>query len=249
MASPDLQTLRMKAFTDMLRSGRSLFDEVTKETPQEEREAEFEDYKRRAKFKHNLDEEAKYDANKAMKEAKQAAMLAEYTWQEQYNLTAEQSATDLRSTSDFVITGERGRNINPGEKVKGKIIGGIEKFKHQTMEGNLMTVLTDKMTTIDLEMSALKRFEQGKAKYGGTITPKDAVRIAELKKQVNELNVLIGKNASARYKRGFGFRGPVNLYEKMQGKRGTKDEAVRATFNTYVKNIEDYKRYLDSLGR
>jgi len=248
MASPDLQTLRMKAFTDMLRSGRSLFDEVTKETPQEEREAEFEDYKRRAKFKHDLDEEAKYDANKAMKEAKQAAMLAEYTWQEQYNLTAEQSATDLRSTSDFrSIGGAANRPLNPGEKVKG--LFRIEKFKHQDMEGNLMTVLTDKMTTIDLEMSALKRFEQGKAKYGGTITPKDAARIAELKKQVNELNVLIGKDASARYKQGWGFKGPLNLYEKMQGKRGTKDEAVRATFNTYVKNIEDYKRYLDSLGR
>jgi len=248
MASPDLQTLRMKAFTDMMRSGRSLFEEITKETPDEKRESEWEDYKRRALFKHSLEEGAKYSAEKAMKEAKQAAMLAEYQWQETYNLTAEQSATDLRSTADFDTTGgvfNRPHEI--GEEVKG--LFRIEKFKHQTMDDNLMVVLKDKMETIDIEMAALKRFEQGKAKYGGTVTPQDQARIEELKKQVNELNLLIGKGGEKKYKKGFGWRGPQSLYEKMQKRRGTKDETVRSTFNSYVKNIEEYKAYLDRLSR
>tara|TARA_R100000458_G_C8215557_1_gene201633 strand:+ start:85 stop:855 length:771 start_codon:yes stop_codon:yes gene_type:complete len=256
MASPDLQTLRMKAFTDMMRSGRSLFEEITKETPDEKREAEWEDYKRRALFKHNLEEDAKYSAEKAMKEAKQTAMLAEYQWQETYNLTAEQSATDLRSTADFDTTiGLRNKEALPGER---RALFGTRKFKHKTMDDNLMVVLKDKMETIDIEMAALKRFEQGKAKYGGSILPQDQARIAQLKKEVNELYQLIGKDSTNRAYVGkrekgmdpdIGKRRGLNLYEKMQKRRGTKDETVRATFNTYAANIAEYKAYLDRLSR
>ena len=54
MASKDLQTLRMEAFTNMARSGKGLLDEITKKSPNEVEADKFNDFKRRALFKQNL---------------------------------------------------------------------------------------------------------------------------------------------------------------------------------------------------
>ena len=234
MASKDLQTLRMEAFTKMARSGRGLIDEITKETPSEKREEAFNDFKKRALFSHNLKEEAMYGADKALRDIKHRAMIAEMEFAEQYSASDATSAGLVKSASDFETTkGFFNKDVEPGQHLGW--LFGIKKFKHQTMEGEMMTTLGEKMTILQNEMINLKRFEAGKAKYGGRITGKDAERIAALKEEVNYLHSKFSKDSW--------------ITDKMQKRRGTKDATTRSTYNDYVNNIEAYKAYLDSLGR
>jgi hypothetical protein len=234
MASPDLQTQRMEAFTKMLRSGRNLFDEATKETPSEERDAQFEDYKRRATFAKDLEEETLYSVGKAMKDIKQRALMAELEFAEEYALTSDQAGQMLAGTSDFAtIQGIRNREVQPGQEIG--TIGIFKKFKHQGMDGPLMTVLSEKMALVTSEMQGLQRVEKAKKKYGASISIKDAERLKELKEEVNYLHSKFNKDSW--------------ITGKMKTRRGTKDSTTRSQYLDYVKNIEAYKLYLDTLGR
>ena len=234
MASKDLQTLRMEAFTNMARSGKGLLDEITKKSPNEVEADKFNDFKRRALFKQNLEEEAMYGAGKALKDIKHRAMIAEMEFAEQYSGSDVLSAEGIKGTTDFATTkGLFNKTVEPGQKLG--FLFGIKKFKHQTMEGELMTTLNEKMGVLRTEMAGLQQFEAGKMKYGGRITGKDAERIAALKEEVNYLHSKFSKNSW--------------ITGMMQKRRGTKDNLTRSTYNNYVQNIEAYKTYLDNLGR
>ena len=234
MASKDLQTLRMEAFTNMARSGKGLLDEITKKTPNEIEADKFNDFKRRALFKHDLAEEAAYGAGKAMKDIKHRAMVAELEFAEQYSASDVVSSQGIKGTTDFQSTkGLFNKTVEPGQKLG--FLFGIKKIKHHTMEGELMTTLSEKMGVLQNEMQNLQRFEAGKMKYGGRITGKDAERIASLKEEVNYLH--------SKFNTG------TKLTRRMQKRRGTKDGLTRSTYNDYVQNIEAYKAYLDNLGR
>jgi len=234
MASKDLQTLRMEAFTKMARSGKSLLDEITKETPDEAREASFVDYKRRAELKQTTSDEALYSAETAMKTIKQRALVAELEFAETYSSSDTLSATGIEGATDFPTTkGFFNKSVEPGQELG--LIFGIKKRKHHTMEGEMMNILTEKITGLKTEMLMLQRFEDSKIKYGGVISGKDAERIAALKEEVNYLY--------SKFNKG------TKLNRRMQKRWGTKDATTRSTYNDYVSNIEAWKKYLDTINR
>ena len=230
MASPDLQTQRMQAFTKLLRSGKGIIEEYSKETPSEKRAAEFQDYEKRLRLKTDVEHEALLDAEKQMLLLSSKANIAEMTYglEQGTEVSREKSAGALEALPDFAEKGGiANKALLPGQDVKG--ILRIRKFKGEGVK-NLMEVLNTRMQLINVEMLNLQQEE----KYGGITTVESNRRKAALKTEIDDLHSDLTANDNWVINKMAG--------ESIWARRGTTP-AERKLFKTHVDNLYKHHRY------